>query len=397
MGRDQVPGTVLHLIDTGGPGGAETVLANVVEGLPASRWRPVVVLPERDWLFEHLSLRNIESTLLTSSGSFDYRFLLALDAIVRRERVTLIHAHLLTSSVYGSLVARLRGIPVVCTFHGQVDVSSSERFRRTKVNILDRRKNRVVFVSEALREHVLSQQPLRAAKTTVIPNGIDPDRFRPQRNDALRRELGIAPEDILVGAVGNVRHSKDYDTFLRAAALLRQSSPRFRFVVVGDTRTPLLPGLMELREQLDLAESFSFLGFREDTATLLNNFDVFALSSDQEGFSIATIQAMATGLPVVATRCGGPEEILTHDVNGVLVPTRSPETLARAILNLVGNPEDRDRLAQSAREEVLARFTLERMVSRYEDVYADSLGRTVPKGASDSSVSPVLKASALTG
>ncbi len=365
---------VLHLIDTGGPGGAETIYFQVALGLRPERWRSLTAVPERDWLAATLERLGAEPLLLQSAGSFDVRFLAALVRLVRRERVQLIHAHLFDSGVYASLAGRLTGVPVVCTLHGRVDVDHRDPYLAAKRRILDRRRNRVVFVSDTLRRWYAGAAPLRRAPTLVVHNGIDTREFAPGRSGALRAELGMAEGELLLGAVGNIRPAKDYSTLLRAAALLRDAGAPVRFVVVGAGGNELQRRLEEERAALGLERQVVLAGFREDITAVLRGLDGYVSSSSSEGFSLTTVQAMACGLPVLATRCGGPEEIVDDGLTGLLVPPGSPEALAYGVMRLAADPALRARLGRAAREAAETRFALEKMVAGYEDVYAGALG-----------------------
>jgi glycosyltransferase involved in cell wall biosynthesis len=166
-----------------------------------------------------------------------------------------------------------------------------------------------------------------------------------------------------------VRGPKAYDVLLRAAALLATDSMPSRVVIVGDTSGTVYPGLTALASSLALGSRVSFAGFRQDVPEVLRAFDALALSSRTEGFSLATVQAMATGIPVVATRSGGPEEILEDGVTGLLVPTDDPAALAAAMRRLRDQPELRDRLAQAGPQSVRARFNRSAMIEAYQRLY----------------------------
>ena len=361
---------VLHLIDTGGPGGAETVFATLAERLDGPEWRSIPVVPEPGWLKSRLEDRGMEPVLLPGGGSFDVRYLARLVRLVRRTGADLVHAHLLGSAVYGSLAARAVGLPIVATFHGTVDLESPGPLAAVKFGILNRPRSRVVFVSESLRDEVLSSTRLRAGRTSVIHNGIDPGAYSTRRTGRLRRELGVGPDELLVGSVGNVRPAKDYGLLLRAAATLRDRGVEGRYVMVGDTSTPLHDELLRLRERLGLERSVAFTGFRGDVASLLPDLDVFLLTSSSEGFSISTLEALASGVPVVATRCGGPEEIISDGVHGVLVEPGSAEALADGVERMVKSPEEGRRMAERGRRRVASEFSQARMLDRYASLYA---------------------------
>lgn len=351
---------------------------DVVSGLDASRWDSTAVIPNVDWLHGALSARGIEPVILGGSGSFDVRFLRALVGTARRHGAELIHTHLLGSAVYGGLAARALRIPAVSTFHGQVDIDEDEPFRAAKLRIVGRRKSRVVFVSEALRRFFLDmhRSPVGEEITRVVHNGLDLEAFRPGRDDALRAELGYGPEHTVIGAIGNLRPAKAYDVLLWAAARVHEERPEARFLIAGEGSGEPLAELLDLRAALGLDDVVAFVGFREDVAALFRALDVFVLSSTFEGFSLSTLQAVASGVPAVATRSGGPEEILVDGVSGVIVDPGSPEALARGLASVLdgaltgGVPP---RLADRRRLADVDRFTTGAMVRAYEDVYEELL------------------------
>ena len=179
----------------------------------------------------------------------------------------------------------------------------------------------------------------------------------------------VSGHEVLVGAVGNVRPAKSYDVLLKAAALLRRQALPYRFVVVGEAQGALYQELLALRDQLGLGNMVAFTGFKSDVHDVMNNLDLYASTSTSEGFSLSVVQAMACGVPVVATKSGGPEEIITHDVDGLLVDADSPEQVAMALRRLGTEPGTRERLTQAGRNAVEARFTLTHMVNSYDRLY----------------------------
>ena len=360
------------MIDTGGPGGAETVCLDIVSGLDSRRWRPVLVVPKRGWLWEEATRRGVQPVLLSAERSFDVGYVVRLASLAARQGARIIQTHLFGSAVYGGLVARVLRLPMVSTFHGAVDVAADERFLGMKFRAIDRRRNQVVFVSEALRTRFRPDRAFPRAESHVVHNGIDFERFHPGAELDLRRELGAEAEDFLVVAVGNLRPAKSYDVLLRAAARLVDRTPRARLVVIGEGGGEFRDRLLAQRSELGLQDVVRFEGFRADTERVFRAADAFVISSESEGFSLTTVEAMATGLPVVATRCGGPEEILA-DGGGLLVPRGRPEELAAALERLANHAPLRaalgDRGARIARE----RFGRDRMVRDYERLYEAGL------------------------
>ena len=365
--------TILHLINTTGPGGAETVLANLARALDHAKWRSLAVVLDHGWLETELTTAGVRTWTLTDRGiSALPRYALQLLRIASSNDVDLIHAHLLGPGYVASLLRVFTGIPVLVTIHGVPDFRG-ERLLALKSQLL-RRASRVVFVSEPLRETFLSRQHIAPARTAVIPNGVDLSVYSPERADSSSAVRRTSSGTFVVGAIGNIRHAKAYDVLLHAAVRLKARYEGYRFVIVGDgTATPLGRELLHLRDALGLTAVVDFVGFRADVRPLLRTFDIYALTSRTEGFSISTLEAMAGGVPIVATRCGGPEQILEDDVTGRLVQNGSPEAIADAIDALRKDGDTRARLALAASRDVTARFSIDAQITAYERLYEDCL------------------------
>jgi len=356
---------VLHVIDTAGPGGAETVFLQTATRLDPARFQPAAVIGGAGWLAMQLQESGLPPHIVPAKGSFNIRYLSRLLRLARKHRSDVIVAHLYGSSVYASLVGALLSIPVISVLHGQSDVPDAERFSSTKAAIVRSGSRKVVFVSERLREHLQPRLRLTAGHCVVIANGVDTESFRPCREGSLRAELGLTDDTPLIGAIGNVRAPKAYDVLLRAARILLDRSLRFHMVIAGDCANALGRQLQQLSRDLGIERNVSFLGLRPDVSRILNNLDVFVLSSGTEGFSIACIEAMACGVPVVATRSGGPEQILEGEA-GLLVPTADPTALALAMAEVLTSRELSAELTTKALRRVQERYSLTTMLSRYE-------------------------------
>jgi glycosyltransferase involved in cell wall biosynthesis len=363
---------ILHIIDTFGTGGAESVYLQLVDRLDPNRFRSFPAVLGDGWLRTSVIALGHRPIDTRTHGSFDLGYLKQLIGLIRSYRIDVIQTHLLTTAVYGTVAGRLTGTPVVCTFHGINDVKG--RQLGLKSAIVSRGASQVVFVSEYLKRELICRGLFARSRNTVIYNGVDSVRFAPRTHASLRSDLGIANDEVLVGAVGRIIHAKGFDVLLRAAHLLRQHRVKFRFLIIGekladdDTDSVLL----QLRGALGLDRDVHILPFRTDIECAFSSMDIFVLSSRTEGFSLTTVEAMASGLPVIATASGGPQEIITPGVDGIVVPPDAPEALAQALAMLVENPSLARRLSQRARETAVRRFSLERMVKQYEELY-DSL------------------------
>ena len=359
--------SVLHVIDTGGPGGAETVFLQTATRLDPARFHSIAVVGGSGWLAQQFRERGVSPLIVPAKGSINGRYLSQLLWLARRQRSDVIVAHLYGSAVYASLAGMLLSVPVVSVLHGHTDVEGAGRLSSVKAALVRRGSRKVVFVSQRLQEHLEPRLRLAESQGIVIPNGVDTERFRPGRDRALRAELGLAEETALVGAIGNVRAPKAYEVLLRAARIAIDRSRQWHFVIAGECANDLGRQLGQLSRALGIERHVTFLGLRPDVARILNNLDVFVLSSHTEGFSIACIEAMACGVPVVATRSGGPEQILEGEA-GILVPTGDPDALASAIERVISSKDLAATLTARAMQRVQDRYSLAAMISGYEEL-----------------------------
>jgi glycosyltransferase involved in cell wall biosynthesis len=369
--------TILHIIDTTGPGGAETVFIDLATRLPKEKFRSIVVIRGKGWVYEELCRRGMEPILLNAKGSFNWRYLAGLCRLIRREGVDLIQSHLLGASVYCSLAGLLTRTPVVATFHGSVDIGERERLMGLKFAAINAGADCIVAVSGGLRDDIMARTPLRASKTRIIYNGIPSAAFLRSRSHSLREKFGWSDDEFIIGSLGNIRPAKGYDILLRAAALLQGRDRPYRFLIAGqpDREGKLYEELLGLRKELKLEDRVQFLGFLDDPADFLANLDLFLSSSISEGLPLSAIQAMAARLPLLATRCGGYEELVTDRENGWLVEVGNPEALAEAVNTLFETPELRSELATNAQKHVEETFDISVMFSAYQEVYDGLLAK----------------------
>jgi glycosyltransferase involved in cell wall biosynthesis len=224
-----------------------------------------------------------------------------------------------------------------------------------------------VAVSRDLERWLVHTVGIPAAKVQTIHNGVDTERFTDEGRGAGRAALGVADDTLVIGTVGRLDPVKDQIGLLDAFAAL-PSSDRAVLVVVGDG--PCRAALKARAARPDLASRVRFLGERGDVATLLPGFDVFALSSISEGISNTLLEAMACGLPVVATRTGGNPELVVPGVTGALVPVSDCRALARALATYGEDAHLRALHGKAGRERAVEHFSLGEMTCRHRDLYA---------------------------
>jgi len=231
------------------------------------------------------------------------------------------------------------------------------------------------MVGSQVREQLVSSRRVPAAKSSTVMNGIPVHRFERSSDTRaqVRDELGIAQDALVVGTVGRLVELKNQRLLLEAAALLRPSWPGLVVVLAGDG--PLRDDLVSLARQLGMQDSVVFTGPRQDVPRLLNAFDVFALPSRTEGLSIALLEACAAGLPLVATRVGGNDEIVQEHQTGLLIPSDDVSALRAALSQLLEDPAQRLRMGENARRWVVEHGSIEVMRENYAALYTSASGR----------------------
>jgi glycosyltransferase involved in cell wall biosynthesis len=362
------PIRVLWLTKGLGPGGAERLLVSFAAKADRDRFdlRAAYLLPWKSHLVAELGSRDVPAVCLDGRREVDPRWVRRLRDLVRRERIDLVHVH----SPLVAALARpaLRALPR----QDRPALMGTEHNVWSSHHPATRWANRLTLPLEdatlAVSDEVRASMPPRLARRTeVVIHGVDVDAIASRREErgGARAELGVSHDWLLVATVANLRTQKDYPTLLQAARLLADAGEPVRFVSVG--QGPLAGHLEAERDRLGLGERFRFLGYREDPVRVLVAADVFCLSSRFEGLPIAMLEAMAAGLPVVATRVGGVPTVITDGREGRLVPAGDPAALAAAVAEMRDLELRGDRAA--AATERVRDFAIDRAVQRQQELY----------------------------
>src|SRR5258708_25287572 len=307
--------------------------------------------------------------------SLDPRVWRELTALVRSRRIDVVHAHDYKTDLLTWMLARRVGVLPLATAHGWTGHSWRERHLYYPADKwLLARFPRVIAVSGEIRDELL-RHGARQSAVGVVVNGIDPQRFRrePRRRDEVRAQLGVTPDAVLIGSVGRLEPQKRFDLLIDAIAALRHRHPELPLVIAG--AGSLHDALSAQIARLELATTCRLLGHQADVRALYHALDLFVQSSDYEGTSNAVLEAMAMETPIVATNVGGTAELIEHDVDGVLVPPGSADTLALAIAAVIGDPERMARLRVAARHTVEDRLSFRARMRSIDHLYRDISGR----------------------
>jgi glycosyltransferase involved in cell wall biosynthesis len=372
--RQRAPIRVLWLTKGLGPGGAERLLVSFAAMADRERFDPraAYLLPWKDHLVAELAGLGVAAVCLDGRREVDPRWVRRLRRLVRDAHIDVVHAH----SPLVAALARpaLRTLPR----RDRPALMGTEHNLWSSHHPATRWANRLTLpledVTIAVSHEVRASIPPRLARRIeIVIHGVDVDAIAGRRGerDAARAELGVGHDELMVVTVANLRAHKDYPTMLQAVRHLADGGEPIRFVSVG--QGPLAEELELERDRLGLGERFRFLGYRQDPVRVLVAADVFCLSSRFEGLPISLLEAMAAGLPVVATRVGGVPAVVTDGREGRLVPAGDPAALAAAVTEL-HDPGFRGRCATAAAERVRS-FGIDRAVQRQQVLYEQLAAR----------------------
>jgi len=308
--------------------------------------------------------------------------LLEIARLIRRRGYRIVHTHNSKAGLLGRIAARAVGVPaVIHTVHGwafdQAETSGARALYRVLEQLAAPLAHRTIVVSRALEDAAAAARIPGGARREILHSGIDLGAFRAARRDgALRASLGAREDTFLVGQVARIWEGKGHETLLRAFARLFGACPRARLAIIGGG--PGRAGLERRSSDMGLSSFVTFTGHRDDVATLTAQLDAATLLSRYEGMGRVVLEALAAGVPVVASRVGGIGELVREGKNAFLVAPEDDAGVASALLGLAGDPALRHRMAAAAREGVDERFDAERMVGRIAEIYREALALGAP-------------------
>jgi len=345
---------VLQIVGNAIVGGMENYVVRLVERLPRERYGISVLAPFESPFTDRLREFGADVFITQVTDEPSWQSIQLASALIQSRAVDVIQSHLPNAHVLAALAGRLTGRPVLATVHGRA------------MTTLDIEVQRLAGTHLAV---VCRQSFFQALGVGIdprlvhfVPNGVDVERFRPQhsRSGALRTRFAIDAEAPLVGFVGRLSAEKGPDLFLRAALSIRAQRPDAHFVLVGEGA--MLKQLQVFASRFGIADAVHFAGSQDDMPAVFNELDVVVSSSLSEAMPLAVMEAMASGVPVVACKVGGIPDLVEHGVTGWLAPEGDYDELATRVVDLIVDDALRAAVGKAARARAVGRFALEQSV-----------------------------------
>ncbi len=341
---------VLQVMGNSIVGGMEHCVLRLIQNLPRERFGVSVLCPCESRFTDRLRGLGCEVVTAVMPPEPVWSSIQLGAALVRCNAIDVIHAHLPNAHLLAGLVGKLTGKPVLATIHGrQLTLPDLEAQRGcgTQLNV----------VCKPTYFHALALG-VNPSALHLIPNGVDTTVFAPRRStvSALRERFAIAPAAPLIGFVGRLSPEKGPEVFLRAALALRETCPQAHFIVVGEG--PMSAELSGFIERSGLGGNVHLAGLQEDMPGVYAQLDIVVSSSHAEAMPLALMEAMACGLPVIATRVGGVPDLVQHGVNGWLVSDGDHEGIGHRVRALVDDPALRATMGGCGRERAVERLSL---------------------------------------
>lgn len=359
----------MYIIPTLGIGGTQRQLVNLIQGLikEVDYYIEVSTLYKGGPIAEELNDLGIKINYINMKNIYDLFSLRRLIRILRYGNFNIVHTFLFDANVLGAFSAKQAGVEAIISSRRDMDIWKFKRHIWAE-RLGAKLSKKIIANSNAVKEFVIQQEKISPSKIEVILNGIDLNSFHKSKEVFdLRKEFGLSKDHFIIGTIGTISEKKGQRYLIKAAREILNVFSQSRFIFVGNG--PLENELRKLTNTLSLSDKVVFTGLRQDVTAILSMIDIFCLPSIYESCPNVILEAMACGLPVVATNVGGVSEIVINEEIGTLVPSKDPEAIAKAIIKLLRHEGLREKMVQQGRKIVEQKFSLERMVSDYHNFY----------------------------
>jgi glycosyltransferase involved in cell wall biosynthesis len=353
--------------------GAPRVLLTLMKKLPSNRFEQYLIAPPGELMEAARALGKVTVLPVPMRGRSDLPAARAINRLIAKYNPDIVHAHGSRAGILARIGSFLMHTKTVYTEHTRTShfvlpnvlLEWAHRIGMTVLDIFN--TDATVAVSDSVANFLKRNISLKRKKVIVIPNGIEPAEIRPTpAAAAILKDLGLTPEDKIIGTIGSLNPAKDHKTLLEAFVKVKKSFKDAKLLLIGEG--PLKVILQKYAQRWGVGDDVIFAGYQEDAASLIPYMDIFVLPSKTEAFGLAILEAMQAGVPIIATRVGGIPEVIHHNHNGLLVPYGDVHKLAASI-NLLLNDKKLARKIINNYPETLARFTADKMAKAHTELY----------------------------
>jgi len=366
---------ILHIIAGLWVGGAERGLVNLIRHANNDIFEHIIIAFEDGELKQDFLNLGIEPIILRKKEGHHLRFIFQIVRKFKQLKPNIVHCrNALPAVIYGGTATKMASLPLVVSIHGHTNFLKNN-FRAKLYYRIQNCSDRVITVSNSIKNHLITSGGINLDKITVIHNGIDLTRIKPisSSRESKKMELGLSHSDLIVGCVGNLRPVKGHKYLIQSMPLILKKFSNVQFVLVGDGA--LRAELERLASEFNVKDKVIFLGYRKDVSELMPIFDIFVSPSLSEGLSNVILEAMVAKKPVVATNVGGNPEVIEDGKTGILVRPNDPQALGKALITLLDDKRKRWEMGTQGFLRVKQEFCLDKAVKKYEQVYLSLLNR----------------------
>ena len=367
---------VLHVIDSLDLGGAQTFLLGLVKNLDRDRYLPEVACMHGKGVYAEAFEKAGIAVHSLSASKFPPIYLPNFWRLMRSGNYDILHFHLFGANLCAKPLAILAGHRAIIVHDQCNDASREKNFLLLAADAFwNRCSNRVIAVSQSTRRYLLDREDLPDDLVTMIPNGIDAEEFKPaidSQKSAARKAHGIPLDAFVIGGVGRLVPQKNFSMFLDVAEQVVAKNTDVLFVIAGTG--PQEAELKAKADALGLGDHVRFLGHVTDRISLYHALNVLLMTSDFEGTPMTLLEAMAGGLPVVASAVDGVAEVCTNEGDSLLVPARDVRRFVSALVRVMGEEGLARKLGENARTTILERYEIRGLVRQIEALYEEVLG-----------------------
>ena len=358
-------------------GGIETLVLEICKRLDKDSFEPsVCAFVKNGKLQKEFEESGITVHLLEKDAGISFALPQRIYRLLKEQSIDIVHTQNPASWLYCILPARFAGVPLIHTVHTAADYYG-RHVRRWIIleHLLSRFTKRIVTVAGSLATFMKEREKVPGHKISVIYNGIHAEKYDKMIDVQKKKaELSLKDTDFVIGNVARFYPNKNHELLVRSFKEVVNRMPHAKLLLAGEG--PLKEHIQSLVQQMQLSGSVSLLGNRRDIPELLQVFDLFVLPSKREGFPIGLLEAMAAGLPVVASDVDGNGELVVNGSTGILIPSGDAKALTGTIISMAENKQRAREMGIKGKQRILEHFTFNKMMENYENLYRSVGGST---------------------